>query len=150
MGSWSSFAFQLKSYERGEVQRDEYNKDVQGYVSGGEWNYNYEEFGFSTFNINVVKTLELNSNWMTENMATYFDELVTSPQVFFKLVTYLTTEDGVPVIDENGCPVRVPESTNYLPVIVTNNSYEVFKQRNKNLIKQSLVVKLANNDAING
>jgi hypothetical protein len=150
MGSWSSFAFQLKSYERGEVQRDEYNKDVQGYVSGGEWNYNYEEFGFSTFNINVVKTLELNSNWMTQNMATYFEELVTSPQVFFKLVTYLTTEDGIPVIDEDGCPVRVPESTNYLPVIVTNNSYEVFKERNKNLIKQTLVVKLANNDAING
>ena len=150
MGSWSSFAFQLKSYERGEVQRDEYNKDVQGYVSDGQWNYNYEEFGFSTFNINVVKTLELNSNWMTQNMATYFEELVTSPQVFFKLVTYLTTEDGIPVIDEDGCPVRVPESTNYLPVIVTNNSYEVFKERNKNLIKQTLVVKLANNDSING
>jgi hypothetical protein len=150
MGSWSSFAFQLKSYERGEVQRDEYNKDVQGFVSDGQWNYNYEEFGFSTFNINVVKTLELNSNWMSQNMATYFEELVTSPQVFFKLVTYLTTEDGIPVIDEDGCPVRVPESTNYLPVIVTNNSYEVFKERNKNLIKQTLVVKLANNDAING
>jgi hypothetical protein len=150
MGSWSSFAFQLKSYERGEVQRDEYNKDVQGYVSDGQWNYNYEEFGFSTFNINVVKTLELNSNWITQNMATYFEELVTSPQVFFKLVTYLTTEDGIPVIDEDGCPVRVPESTNYLPVIVTNNSYEVFKERNKNLIKQTLVVKLANNDSING
>jgi hypothetical protein len=150
MGSWSSFAFQLKSYERGEVQRDEYNQDVQGYVSDGQWNYNYEEFGFSTFNINVVKTLELNSNWISQNMATYFEELVTSPQVFFKLVTYLTTEDGIPVIDEDGCPVRVPESTNYLPVIVTNNSYEVFKQRNKNLIKQTLVVKLANNDAING
>lgn len=150
MGSWSSFAFQLKSYERGEVTRDEYNKDVTGLVSGGEWNYNYEEFGFSTFNINVVKSLELNSNWMTENMAAYFEELVTSPQVFFKLVTYLTTEEGIPVIDENGCPVRVPESTNYLPVIVTNNAYEVFKQRNKNLIKQTLVVKLANNDSING
>jgi len=150
MGSWSSFAFQLKSYERGEVSRDEYNKDVQGFISGGEWTYNYEEFGFSTFNINVVKTLELNSNWMTENMATYFEELVTSPQVFFKLVTYLTTEEGIPVIDENGCPVRVPESTNYLPVIVTNNSYEMFKQRNKNLIKQTLVVKLANNDSVNG
>jgi len=150
MGSWSSFAFQLKSYERGEVTRDEYNKDVAGLVSGGEWNYDYQDFGFSTFNINVVKSLELNTNWMTENMAKYFEELVTSPQVFFKLVTYLTTEEGIPVIDENGCPVRVPESTNYLPVIVTSNAYEVFKQRNKNLIKQTLVVKLANNDSING
>ncbi len=135
MGSWSSFAFQLKAYERGEVQRDDYNKDVQGYVSGGQWNYNYQEFGFSTFNINVVKTLELNTNWMTETMAQYFEELVTSPQVFIKSVSYDCDDVA---------------STNYLPVIVTNNTFEVFKQRNKNLIKQTLVVKLANNDAING
>ena len=150
MGSMSSFAFQLKSYERGEVQRDEYNQDVTGYVSGGEWKYNYEEFGFKTFGITATKTLELNTNWMSENMAQYFEELVTSPQVFLKLVTYLTTEDGLPVLDENGCPVRVPQSSNYIPVIVTNPSYEIFKERNKHLIKQTLVVKLANNDAING
>jgi hypothetical protein len=28
LGSWSSFAFQLKSYERGEVSREMYNQDV--------------------------------------------------------------------------------------------------------------------------
>jgi hypothetical protein len=38
----------------------------------------------------------------------------------------------------------------YVPVIVATNSYEVFNQRNKNLMKQTIVVKLANNDAING
>jgi hypothetical protein len=34
MGSMSSFAFQLKNYERGEVQRDEFNKDVHGLCNG--------------------------------------------------------------------------------------------------------------------
>lgn len=150
LGSFSSFAFQLKSYERGEVTRDEFNKDVQGYVSGGEWGYNYEEFGFNTFNINVTKTLELNTNWMTQNMSDYFQELITSPQTFLKLVQYVTTEEGVPVLDEDGCPVLVSESTAYVPCIVQTNSFEVYKQRNKNLIKQSIVVKLANNDNVNG
>lgn len=150
LGSFSSFAFQLKSYERGEVTRDEFNKDVQGYVSGGEWNYNYEEFGFNTFNINVTKTLELNTNWMTQNMADYFQELITSPQTFLKLVQYVTTEEGLPVLDEDGCPVFVSESTAYVPCIVQTNSFEVYKQRNKNLIKQSIIVKLANNDNVNG
>lgn len=150
MGSFSSFAFQLKSYERGEVTRDEFNKDVQGFVSGGEWGYNYDEFGFNTFNINVTKTLELNTNWMTQKMSDYFQELITSPQTFLKLVQYVTTEEGVPLLDEDGCPYHSAESTAYVPCIVQTNSFEVFQQRNKNLIKQSIVVKLANNDNING
>ena len=150
LGSFSSFAFQLKSYERGDVTRDEFNKDVQGYVKAGAWNYNYEEFGFNTFNINVTKTLELNTNWMTQNMSDYFQELITSPQTFLKLVQYVTTEDGELVLDEDGCPIHVAESTAYVPCIVQNNSFEVYKQRNKHLIKQSISVKLANNDNVNG
>lgn len=150
MGSYSSFAFQLKSYERGEVTREEYNQDVTGYVNSGQWTYDYQEFGFSTMNLNAVKSLELNSNWMTQDMAEYFEELVTSPQCFLKVVQYVTTEDGELLLDEDGCLVHIAESTMYVPIIVTTNSYEVFKQRNKNLIKQTINVKLANNDAING
>jgi hypothetical protein len=151
MGSWSSFAFQLKSYERGDVTREVYNQDVAGYVNASdEWTYNTEEFGFRIINTNVIKSFDLNTNWMTENMAQYFEELVTSPQTFLKIVTYVTTEDGVPLIDEDGCPIHIPESTLYQPCIVNNNQYEVFKQRNKNLIKQSISVRLANQDNING
>jgi hypothetical protein len=138
MGSFSSFAFQLKAIERGEVTRDEYNQDVKGFVSSGEWTYNTIEFGNSTFNLNNVKTYELNTNWLTDEMSVYFEELITSPQVFMKRVEY-SCPDGVLVT-----------SGPYVPVIVTNNTYEVFRQRNKNLIKYTLVVKLANNDTING
>jgi hypothetical protein len=138
MGSMSSFAFQLKTIERGEVTRDEYNQDVKGFVSGGEWTYNTTEFGNSTFNLNSVKTYELNTNWLTDAMSVYFEELITSPQVFMKKVEY-------------SCPgTEIVTGGPYVPVIVTNNTYEVFRQRNKNLIKYTLVVKLANNDAING
>ena len=138
MGSMSSFAFQLKNYERGEVQRDEYNKDVQGLVVSGQWKYDTKEFGFNTYQVSATKTLELNTNWMTQEMATYFEQLITSPQVYMKRVTY-TCPDGILVT-----------STQYVPVILVTNSYEVFKQRNKNLIKQTVVVKLSNNDVING
>ena len=138
LGSFSSFAFQLKSYERGEVTRDEFNKDVKGFVSGGEWTYNLDEFGFNTFNTNVTKTIELNTNWLNEQMSAYFNELISSPQTFIKKVSY-SCVDGI-----------VATSTAYVPCIVQTNSYEVFKQRNKNLIKQSIVVKLANNDNVNG
>jgi hypothetical protein len=151
MGSWSSFAFQLKSYERGEVNRQMYNQDVAGYVNASDqWMYKTEEFGFKTFDINVIKRVELNTNWMTQNMATYFEELVTSPQTFLKIVTYVTNEDGIPLIDEDGCPIHIPESTAYQPCIVENNAYEMLNQRNKNLMRHSISVRLANQDNING
>jgi len=151
LGSWSSFAFQLKSYERGEVTREIFNQDVAGYVNASdEWTYKTEEFGFRTFNTNVTKRIDLNTNWMTQNMATYFEELVTSPQTFLKIVTYVTTEDGIPLIDEDGCPIHIPESTAYQPCIVDNNAYEMLNQRNKNLMRHSITVRLANQDNVNG
>jgi hypothetical protein len=154
MGSFSSFAFQLKNYERGEVTRDEYNKDVTGFIntlpSVDQWSYLTREDGFKTFNINVKKTIDLNTNWMTEEMNRYFEELITSPQVYLKLASYTNTENWLYPEDESGCPLRIPESTEYQPVIVTNNQYEIFQQRNKNLIKHSITVRLANQDNING
>jgi hypothetical protein len=135
MGSMSSFAFQLKAYERGEVLRDEYNKDVQGLIVSGEWKYNPHEYGFNTYFVSATKTLELGTNWMNDEMSQYFEELLTSPQCYMKRVTY-------------DCDDVVSEP--YVPVILTTNNYEVFRQRNKNLIKYTIVVKLANNDNING
>jgi hypothetical protein len=150
LGSYSSFAFQLKSYERGEITREIFNKDVKGYVQGASWNYRTEDMGFMQSNINVTKSFDLNTNWMEESAGQYFEELLTSPQTFVKIVQYNTTEDGLPIIGEDGCPVHIAESTAYQPCIVQNNAYEVYQQRNKNLIKQSITIKLSNQDNING
>jgi len=150
LGSYSSFAFQLKSYERGEITREIFNKDVQGYVSGAKWKYRTEDMGFMQSNINVTKSFDLNTNWMEESAGQYFEELLTSPQTFVKIVQYNTTEDGLPIIGEDGCPIHIAESTAYQPCIVQNNAYEVYQQRNKNLIKQSITIKLSNQDNING
>jgi len=153
LGSYSSFAFQLKSYERGEVTREIFNRDVAGYIqalSSPQWNYKTEDMGFMQSNINVTKSFDLNTNWMEESAGQYFEELLTSPQTFVKIVQYNTTEGGIPIIGEDGCPVHVAESTAYQPCIVQNNAYEVYQQRNKNLIKQSITIKLSNQDNING
>jgi hypothetical protein len=139
LGSWSSFAFQLRAYERGDVTREMYNRDVVGYVNASdEWTYTTEDFGFNTYNINVIKRIDLNTNWMTQDMATYFEELVTSPQVFIKSVTYTCGDD------------LVPSSSSYQPVIVESNAYEMLNQRNKNLMRHSISVRFANQDNING
>jgi hypothetical protein len=126
MGSWQSFAFQLKTYEKGQITREMYNQHVDGQVVDGEWVYDNYAIGNRTLNTNVSNTLELNTNWMDQYDANRFQELLTSPQVFY----YNGTET-------RACTIEA-------------TSFENFRQRNKNLIKQSVTIKLALNTPING
>jgi hypothetical protein len=139
MGSFSSFAFQLKNYERGDVSREVFNRKVEGFVNGSDnWTYSTEDFGFNQLNLNVVKNLDLNTDWMTEEMGQYYEELMTSPMTFLRKVSYDCT-DGL-----------VVSASTYQSVILNTSSYEVYQQRNKNLIRQNVNVRFANQDNING
>jgi hypothetical protein len=126
MGSWQSFNFQLKTYEKGQISREMYNQHVDGQVVSNEWEYSSDAMGSRTYNINVSNTLDLNTNWMDQYNANRFQELLTSPQVFYY----------------NG--------TDYRACTIDSTSFENFRQRNKNLIKQSVTIKLALNTPING
>jgi len=126
MGSWQSFAFQLKTYEKGQVTREQYNQHIDGQVVSGEWVGVPLQKGFRTYNTNVTKTFDLNTNWMNENDGKRFQELLTSPQVYYYTDSY------------------------YCACVVEATNFEVFRQRNKNLIKQSVTIRLAQQDPING
>ena len=136
-GSWGSFAFTGRAYEKGNVTREQYNMDVAGYIDAGSWNYNLTERGYINSYVSVENTIDLNTDWMNEEMAQYFTELVSSPYTYFKVSNY----------DED---CDVPDSTAYVSCNIVTSNYEKFKQRNKNLIKQSITIKLANNDMVNG
>lgn len=126
MGSWQSFAFQLKTYEKGQISREQYNQHIDGQVVSTEWVGVPLQKGFRTYNTNVTKTFDLNTNWMNENDGKRFQELLTSPQVYYYTDNY------------------------YCACVVEATNFEVFRQRNKNLIKQSVTIRLAQQDPING
>jgi hypothetical protein len=136
-GSWGSFAFTGRYFERGNVTREQYNQDVAGYIDAGAWNYYLTDRGYINSYVSVDNTIDLNTNWMNEQMAEYFTELVSSPYTYFKISNY-----------DESCDV--PASTEYVSCNIVTSNYEKFKQRNKNLIKQSITIKLANNDIVNG
>jgi hypothetical protein len=127
MGSWQSFAFQLKTYEKGQITREQYNQHINGAVASSQWVYNSDAMGNKTYNTNVAYSLELNTNWMDQFNADRFQELLTSPQVFYY--------DG---------------TDNYRACTVEATGFENFRQKNKILIKQSVTIKLALNTPING
>lgn len=136
-GSWGSFAFTGRYYENGNVTREQYNQDVAGLIKGGQWTYDLTDRGYINSYVSVENTIDLNTNWMTEEMAEYFTELVSSPYTYFKISNYYENCD-------------MPASTEYVSCNIVTSSFEKFKQRNKNLIKQSITIKLANNDIVNG
>jgi len=126
MGSWQAFAFQLRTYEKGQITREQYNQHIDGQVVSTEWVGVPLQKGFRTYNTNVTKTFDLNTNWMDQYDATRFQELLTSPQVYYLSDNY------------------------YCACVVDSTSFEVFSQKNKKLIKQSVTIKLAQQDPING
>ena len=126
MGSWQSFSFQLRTYEKGQITREQYNQHIDGQVISAEWVGKELQKGFRTYNTNVTKTFDLNTNWMSQYDATRFQELLTSPQVYYFSNDY------------------------YCACVVDSNTFEVFSQKNKKLIKQSVTIRLAQQDPING
>ena len=126
MGSWQSFAFQLRTYEKGQITREQYNQHIDGQVVSTEWVGKLLQKGFRTYNTNVTKTFDLNTNWMGDYDAKRFQELLTSPQVYYYSPNYLCA------------------------CVVDSSSFEVFSQKNKKLIKQSVTIRLAQQDPING
>jgi hypothetical protein len=126
MGSWQAFAFQLRTYEKGQITREQYNQHIDGQVLSSQWVGVNLQKGFRTYNTNVTKTFDLNTNWMDQYDATRFQELLTSPQVYYLSDNY------------------------YCACVVENNTFEVFSQKNKKLIKQSVTIRLAQQDPING
>ena len=128
MGSWQSFSFQLRTYEKGQITREMYNQHIDGQVSSSQWVGVNLQKGFRTYNTNVTKTFDLNTNWMDQYDATRFQELLTSPQVYYNY---------------NAGEI-------FAACVIENNTFEVFSQKNKKLIKQSVTIRLAQQDPING
>ena len=138
MGSWNSFAFSLNSYEKGNVTREQFNQDVPGFINGSnQWDYALTERGMTNTYVSTETTIDLATNFMTMDMANYFTELISSPFTYVKLSSYA-----------NDCDVPVSEE--YISCNIMTSDYQVYNQRNKNLIKQNVTIKLANNNIVNG
>jgi hypothetical protein len=138
MGSWGSFAFTLNSYEKGNVTREQFNQDVKGYINGSnQWDYELTDRGMTNTYVSTSTTIDLATNFMNIDTANYFTELISSPVTFVKQSDY-------------SLDCELPESTPYISCNILTSDYQVYNQRNKNLIKQNITIKLANNNIVNG
>jgi len=126
LGSIGSFAFQLRDKLTGTVTKDVYNQNIEGAVTSQEWGYDTMAQGSKVIYPRIKEVYELNTNWMTEAMATYFTELVSSPNTWIKI------------------------NDEYYSCIVEDTGYEKERQKNRNLIRKTIKVYLSVQDRVNG
>lgn len=135
-GSYSSFVFPLRKIENGTSTKLSYKNEI-GSVNDGEWTYNTYDSESTVYNSSVEKTYTLTTDWLTTGMSDYFEELITSPEVYIKLNSEQT--DG-----------RDGESiTPWIACTVLDSNFVNPKQKNKRLINRTITVKLNSNNAIN-
>jgi len=126
MGSFSSFAFQLRDTVTNNNQKSTFKRLAGGLGTKSVYTYESTARGEQVYNVNFDKVQQLTTNWMDDASSLYFQELVSSP------VTYLKTESG-----------------DYVAVVVTDSSSVEQRQIDKRLIKYTVNVRFANSDNIN-
>lgn len=130
-GSWSSFAFTLRENRSITSEKKNYRKEF-GYLdqnpSPNIWTYDLTDAGEVTYNVTTEKTYTLITDWMTDEMSIYFEELITSPETYLKS-------------DETGGA--------FVRCIVMTNQIETQRSKNEKLINKTINVKMAVNENIN-
>ena len=95
-GGFDYFSFTLDTKRSINITRTEYEKILA-------WNYTIGDRGKTLLAQKAEAKMTMNSNWITEKDAIWLEELLTSPDVFVLSTTNSTK----------------------LPIIITDNSYEV-------------------------
>lgn len=130
MGSFGSFAFQLRDVVTNNNQKSTFKRLAGGLgvdaTTNPAYTYDSKATGERVYNVNFDKTQSLTTNWMDDASSLYFQELIASP------VTYLKTATGT-----------------YVAVVITDSSSVEQRQVDKRLIKYTINVRFANADNIN-
>ena len=129
MGSFVSFAFELRNKVTNSNTKSSYRKLAGDLGTGGDGNpgytYTLDDRGETVYNVDLSQTIELNTNWMDDASSVYFQELVSSPATYIK-------QNGV-----------------YQAVVVTDASMEEKRAIDKKLIRYKITVSISNNSNVN-
>ena len=122
-GSMVSYDFSLNNKQTVDVDRDLYKKFVGG-SNNGTYTYDTTEHSNRIYNVDLEEKWELNTDYMTEQEAVFFEQLVSSPIAMI-------------LIDNE-----------YQAVNITDKRYER-KNRTTKLRRYMIKIDFSNNNTIN-
>lgn len=130
MGSFGSFAFQLRESVVGNNEKSTFRKLAGGLgtdaTGTAAFTYGSSAVGEQVYNVDFKKGVTLITNFMDDSASLYFQELVSNP------VSFLKVDTGV-----------------YAAVVVTTQSMKEERIKNTRMIKYTVEVRYANNENIN-
>ncbi len=81
LGGFDSFTFNKLSRINEDIERKQYKK-IYGSTTG-RWSINTYERGAINYNTSIKDKITLNSDWITEAEATWLEQLVASPEIYW-------------------------------------------------------------------
>jgi hypothetical protein len=123
LGSLIPANFEVNSIRRINWNQSTYDT-YMGDLQNGKYAYETYDRGTNIINTTVTEELDINSDWIDDSVAEYWQELFTSPLVFLK---------------ENG---------QYSPVIIKNTSKEILNKNNKKNISYNMTIQYAYNNRV--
>jgi len=123
-GSYIPMNFTLNNKQRVNIERQSYNSFIGG-LSGAAYAYNTSEHSKRVYDVALEETWEINTDYMTEELSIYFEELITSPMAFI-------------LIDDQ-----------YVAVNIMDSTYERKMKNNTKLRKYTVNIGMSNNNTIN-
>lgn len=126
LGSLISLPFTLKSRESMDVKKETYNREQDGFISGGMWQNKVIEGGVMQVNLSQMKKIQLEAPYVNDEMSELYYQMHASPS--------LLLFDG----------------SNLHPITLDNTN--VTKQRLKvdRKNRYSITVSFSNNEKVNG
>jgi len=104
-GGWDYFTFTRDVKKSVNITRSEYQKIL-------DWNYSVGDRGKTIFATKAEESYTIQSNWITDKEAEWLEELMTSPEVYI-------------IGNDNETYYSQPSTAYKLPIVITQNSYEV-------------------------
>ena len=127
-GTWDYYNFTKRSTRVTNVKRNQFRKNVGNWQDASEsvnWTYNTFEGGKGVYSVDASKTIEANTDYITETEATFLEELFTSPSVMF-----------------------YAGSNNWITANVTESSYTKQTKVNDKLIQYVLNIELGHKTVV--
>lgn len=126
LGGFDSFNFDLVSKKRTSIQRKSFKK-VAGSVAlvlgSPNFFYSKDDRGDTIYDSTYKRNVLITSNWVSDEVATWLEELFTSPEVYY----------------ENS-------SNELIPVIINNSEYEEKKKANIKLLNYEIDISFAHSN----
>lgn len=125
-GTWDYYTFTKKSIRTTSTQGTTYTQ------LGGTWNksrYTIDSYkgGKKSFRMNATESIRINTDFVSEDFNTMFEEMINSPEVY--MLDKYTTEGTIKALNQYVTPVRI-----------TSTSFQKKTRANDNLIQYTFEI----------